>query len=164
MKIRIIYTIIIIFLVLQFFQIEKQNPENSSTNIFTKYETQADIKDILEKACFDCHSNETTYPWYSYVQPLGWWLQHHMEEGKEHLNFSDFTSRRIASQNHKFEEIIEMVKSKEMPIPSYTWMGMHKEAKLTDEERSKLTSWAQMQMDLLANSYPADSLVIKRKK
>lgn len=164
MKIRIIYTIIIIFLVLQFFQIEKQNPENSSTNIFTKYETQADIKDILEKACFDCHSNETTYPWYSYVQPLGWWLQHHMEEGKEHLNFSDFTSRRIASQNHKFEEIIEMVKSKEMPIPSYTWMGMHKEAKLTDEERSKLTSWAQMQMDLLANSYPSDSLVIKRKK
>jgi len=164
MKIRIIYIAILVFLVLQFFQIEKQNPENLSSNIFSKYETQADIKNILKKACFDCHSNETRYPWYSYVQPFGWWLQHHVEEGREHLNFSDFTSRRIASQNHKFEEIIELVKSKEMPIPSYTWLGMHKEANLTDEERSMLTSWAQMQMDLLANSYPADSLVIKRKK
>lgn len=70
----------------------------------------------------------------------------------------------MAVQNHKFEEIIEMVKEKKMPIPSYTWFGMHPEANLTLDQRSAITSWAQMQMDLIARSFPADSLKMERRK
>jgi hypothetical protein len=79
------------------------------------------------------------------------------------MNFSSFTHRNLAYQNHKFEEIIEMVKEKEMPLPSYTWMGLHPEANLTDDERNQIVQWASAQMDTLKKNYPADSLVMKRR-
>jgi hypothetical protein len=104
------------------------------------------------------------FPWYAEVQPVAFWLANHVEEGKEHLNFSSFTARRVAVQNHKFEEIIEMVKEKKMPLGSYTWFGLHHDANLTDEQRSTLTAWAQANMDSLKANYPADSLVMKRPK
>ena len=62
----------------------------------------------------------------------------------------------------QFEEIIEMVKEKEMPIPSYTWMGLHPKAKISDAQREALISWAQSNMNTLSSTYPADSLVMKR--
>jgi Haem-binding domain len=86
-----------------------------------------------------------------------------VKEGKAHLNFSEFTKRRIAVQNHKLEEITEMVKEKEMPLPSYTYLGLHPEANLTDEQRATITLWAQSQMAMLAAKYPADSLVLRRR-
>jgi len=117
----------------------------------------------MEGACYDCHSNTTRYPWYAEVQPAAWWLANHVKEGREHLNFSEFTNRRIAYQNHKLEEVVEMVKEKEMPLPSYTWFGLHPEADLTDQQRDQLTLWAQSLMAQLAAKYPADSLVMKRR-
>ncbi len=84
-----------------------------------------------------------------------------MNEGKKHLNFSEFTSRKIAVQNHKFEEIIEMVKEGEMPLGSYTWT--HRDAVLSAEQQQTLVNWAQSCMDSLAANYPADSLVLRRK-
>jgi hypothetical protein len=85
-------------------------------------------------------------------------------EGKEHLNFSEFTHLSIARQNHKFEETIEMLEEKEMPLASYTYLGLHKEANLTDNQRTILINWAKAQMDLLKNTYPADSLILKKRK
>ncbi|MBK9271599.1 MAG: heme-binding domain-containing protein [Saprospiraceae bacterium] len=164
MKKKIVWVFILLVLVIQFFQIDKTSLPSANAGFFQKYKADADVTNILERACNDCHSNETKYPWYTYVQPLGWWINHHIVEGREHLNFSDFTTRKIASQNHKFEEIIEVVKEAEMPLPSYTWLGMHPEARLTKDEKSALTSWAQMQMDLIANSYPPDSLKRNSKK
>jgi predicted GTPase len=84
-----------------------------------------------------------------------------VEEGKRKLNFSEFTKRRVAVQNHKFEEIIEVVKEGEMPMKSYTWT--HRDAVLTDAQRTLITNWAQAMMDTLQAQYPADSLVLKRK-
>lgn len=152
-----------ILMLIQFVQIDKTPGSESSSDISQHYDVPEDLRGILRKACYDCHSNETVYPWYSHIQPLGWWLRHHIEEGREHLNFSEFSGPRIAVQNHKFEEIIETVKEGEMPLKSYTWLGMHPEARLTQEDRVRITSWAQMQMDLIAQKYPADSLVLKRK-
>ncbi len=86
----------------------------------------------------------------------------HVKEAKEHLNFSEFTSRKIAVQNHKFEEIIELVEEKKMPLPSYTWLGLHPEAKLSDSQRQTIINWASAQMDTLKIQYPPDSLVMKR--
>ena len=118
---------------------------------------------ILNGACNDCHSNKTEYPWYANVQPVAWWLAGHVNDGKRHLNFSAFTNRPLAYQNHKFEEIVEMVKEKEMPLPSYTWMGLHPDANLTDEDRNEIINWAGAQMDTLKKNYPPDSLVMRRR-
>ena len=159
---KILYLLLISFIVIQFLQINKTPNNALSGDIKTKYSVSESLDKTLKVACNDCHSNETKYPWYASIQPIGWWLQAHMNEGKKHLNFSNFTERRIAYQNHKFEEIIEMVEKKEMPIPSYTWLGLHPEAKLTDPQRQEIIDWAKSNMSLLSSTYPPDSLVLKR--
>ena len=100
---------------------------------------------------------------YTNVQPIGWWISQHITEGKEHLNLSELLSRNIAYQNHKFEEIIEMVEEKEMPLHSYTNFGMHPEANLNDNQRQILIAWAKAQMDTLKAQYPVDSLIMRRR-
>jgi hypothetical protein len=87
----------------------------------------------------------------------------HVNDGKRHFNLSEFTKGNLARQNHKLEEVIEQVKEQEMPLPSYTWLGSHPEANLTDEEKTTIVNWAQAQMDTLKNKWPADSLVMKRR-
>jgi Haem-binding domain len=106
---------------------------------------------------------QTEYPWYANIQPVAWWLNHHVTDGKRHANYSTFAQLPIAVQNHKLEETIEMIEEKEMPLASYTYFGLHKEANLTDEQRQILIRWAKAQMDSLKAHYPADSLVMKRK-
>lgn len=96
---------------------------------------------LLKAACYDCHSNETEYPWYANVQPLALWLDHHVDEGREELNFSIWNTYTFKEMDHKLEESIEMVEKKEMPLSSFTWT--HPEARLSDEERLQLTTWFQ---------------------
>ncbi|HLP96444.1 MAG TPA: heme-binding domain-containing protein, partial [Saprospiraceae bacterium] len=119
------------------------------------------VNTILEVACNDCHSNLTRYPWYANIQPVASWLANHVDEGKRELNFSTFTTRKVAVQNHKFEEIIEMVNEGEMPLGSYTWT--HRDAVLSDAQKKLLVEWAQSCMDTLKANYPADSLILKRR-
>jgi hypothetical protein len=114
---------------------------------------------ILKKACNDCHSNNTVYPWYARVQPVAWWLDRHIREGKKHLNFDEYTNRKARSQYHLMEETIEMVKEEEMPLPSYTWT--HRDARLSDAEKKGVTDWAVSVMDELRRRYPPDSLIRK---
>lgn len=153
----------IILILIQFIHPEKNESNDKTHDISTKYTVPANVNHLLEVACNDCHSNKTIYPWYSQIQPVAWWMNHHVEEGKGELNFSTFTSLPIAVQNHKFEETIEMIEDKAMPLPSYTWFGMHKEADLSDEERKAIIDWAKAQIDTLKANYPADSLVLKRR-
>ena len=160
---KILIAFVILLVIIQFIRPAKNLSGDNQYAISTKYQVPPDVATIMEGACNDCHTNTTRYPWYANVQPAAWWLANHVKEGKQKLNFSEFTNRKIAWQNHKLEEVIEMVKEKEMPLPSYTWLGLHPEAKLTDEQRVILTSWAQAQMDTLAVQYPADSLVMKRR-
>ena len=91
-------------------------------------------------------------------------MAHHVDDGKKHLNFSTFTKLPIAVQNHKLEEVIETVEEKEMPLESYTALGLHKEANLTDAQRQLIIEWAKTQMATLKANYPADSLIMKRRK
>ena len=161
---RILLLLLVVLVVIQFFRPEKNVSDNQTYALNTKYQVPDTVATLLHNACNDCHSNYTTYPWYAEIQPTAWWLANHIKEGKKHLNFSEFTSRPIWWQNHKLEETIEMVKEKEMPIPSYTWLGLHKGAKLTDAERQILIDWAQTQMDTLKAKYPADSLKMPKRK
>ena len=109
--------------------------------ISTKYDVPAEVGELLSRACMDCHSNNTKYPWYSKVFPSNWYLYNHVFGGKKHLNFSEFASYPPKKAAHKLEEIIEVLDSGEMPLKSYVLL--HQEAKLTADERAKLKSWAQ---------------------
>ncbi len=151
-----------LLVLIQFIRPAENNSNDQTQSIGTKYNVPKKVENILKTACYDCHSNNTTYPWYAKVQPVLWWLDHHIDEGKHEINFSAFTGRRIAIQNHKFEEIAEQVEKKEMPLPSYTNFGFHADANLTDAQRQTLIQWAKAQMDTLKANYPEDSLVLKR--
>ncbi len=100
----------------------------------------AEVKAIIERACYDCHSNHTRYPWYAEVQPIGWWLANHVKEGKAHLNFSTFGTYPTKRQTRKLEELIEEVEEGKMPLPSYKLT--HADARLTPAEIKALTDWA----------------------
>ncbi len=147
----------------QFIKPEKNLSDEKSHSFTTKYQVPAEVDKLISNACSNCHSNKTEYPWYANIQPVASWLAHHVDEGKHELNFSEFTKLPIAVQNHKFDEIIETVEKHEMPLPSYTYFGLHPEAKLSDAERSTLINWAKAQMDYLKTQYPADSLILKRR-
>ena len=164
MKKKILPALLAILVIIQFIKPERNLSNDETYAVATKYPVPDDVKAIMKVACNNCHSNHTEYPWYANVQPSAWWLNNHVKGGKKKLNFSELTKLPVAVQNHKFEEVIEMVEEKEMPISSYTWLGMHPEANLTDEQRSKITAWAQSNMDSLKANYPADSLVLKRPK
>ena len=162
MRRRILLIIVIILIAIQFIRPAK----NQSTDVLTSdisnvYTVPQNVSAILKKACNDCHSNNTVYPWYAQIQPVAWWLNHHIEEGKEELNFNEFSAYAIPRQYHKLEEVVEQVKEGEMPIWSYTLI--HADAKLTDEEKQTLINWAQGIRNIMKAKYPADSLQIKRR-
>lgn len=103
------------------------------------YPTSPDVKAVLAKACYDCHSNHTRYPWYASIQPVGWWLANHVKDGKRHLNFSEFASYNARRADHKLHESIEQIEHDDMPLPSYTWI--HRDAVLTPAEKTLLIDW-----------------------
>ncbi len=153
--------LLIILIVMQAFRPAKNNSGDTGKDISVSYVVPDDVKTILAKACNDCHSNSTRYPWYSEIQPVSWWLSDHIKDGKRHLNFNEFDGYRIAKQYKKLEECIEQVKEGDMPLSSYTLI--HKDAILTDVEKSTLFTWLDIVRDSIKSRYPADSLVIKRK-
>lgn len=157
---RIILPLIAVFITIQFFRPEKNiSAAPQANHISGKFRMPDDLSQILSESCYDCHSNNTRYPWYNHIQPLTWWLNDHVTEGKKHLNFDIYTSYNLRRQYHKFEEIVEMVKDDEMPLSSYVFG--HPGAALTPEEKSKIIAWCNFNMDEMKSIYPADSL--KRK-
>ncbi len=158
---KITLGLIVLFVLIQFIPAEKNESNDTEFDITKSYDVPDNVAMILKGACNDCHTNLTRYPWYSNIQPVKYMLADHVNEGKRKWNLSTFTKLPLAVQNHKFEEVVEMVEEKEMPLASYTYLGLHPEAKLTDEERKILVDWAKDQMAMLAATYPADSLVMK---
>lgn len=161
---KIAIALAIILIVIQFIRPEKNISGNETFAIQTKYNLPNDVENILQVSCYDCHSNTTKYPWYSNVQPAAWFLADHVNDGKKHLNFSEFTNMPLFVQNHKLEETKEMVEEKEMPLSSYTYFGLHPEANLTDAQRQKIIDWADSQMNYLKQTYPADSLAFPKRE
>ena len=161
---KILLGLVAILVIIQFIRPDKNNSDERTNDITTAYEVPQNVASIMEVACNDCHTNNTQYPWYSNIQPVGWWLANHVNDGKRHLNFSEFTRIPLAVQYHKFEEVVETVEEGEMPLESYTALGLHAEADLSDAQRETLISWAKSQMTMMKEKYPADSLVMKRRR
>lgn len=139
---KIAIALLIVLVGMQFFRPEKNQAEGDYVAAFVA-ETQPspEVQGILKSACYDCHSANTNYPWYSNVAPISYWLADHIEEGKEHLNFSDWTNYTDKKKDHKLEELVEEVKEGEMPLNEYTWT--HADARLTQEQITALLTWAQ---------------------
>src|SRR5438045_9007752 len=115
MKKKILIVFILLLFAIQFIRPAKNKmTERSAQDISSVHNIPQPVSDILEKSCNDCHSNNTIYPWYAEIQPVGWWLNDHIEEGKEELNFNEFASYKIARQFKKLEEITEQIKKDEM--------------------------------------------------
>ncbi len=143
MKRKIIISILALLVVIQFFRIDKSTPvTDPSSDFLTAMDVPDDIKAVINTRCYDCHSYNSTYPWYAEIAPVSWWLKHHINEAREHLNFSEWTSYSPKKANHKLEECYEEVKEGEMPLESYTWM--HSEAILSVQERKKLAAYFQI--------------------
>ncbi|XCF07338.1 heme-binding domain-containing protein [Tamlana crocina] len=140
---KIVLALLILFVVAQFFGPEKNQGDLSSIEPFlAETNPPEDVKLILKETCYDCHSDYTRYPWYNNITPLNYWLNHHVEDGKKHFNVSNWEGNSLKRKDHKFEELIEMVEDKEMPLKSYTWT--HGEANLTDAQIESVVNWAKM--------------------
>lgn len=154
----ILIIIIIAFVIIQFIRPEKNSgTEITENNISAKYQIPADVQQILNVSCYDCHSNTTHYPWYSKIQPVAWVLNDHIVEGKKELNFSTFTNYDVRRQYKKFKEISKEVKEGDMPMTSYTLL--HRDAVLTAGQKLAIQEWAANAMKNMEAQYPADSLV-----
>lgn len=138
---KLFVVLLIIVVGIQFIRPKKNVSEIPSSNdIRVHYPLPGNAETILKRACYDCHSNNTYYPWYTNIQPIGWWMQHHVDEGVAELNFSDFAAYPLKKADHKLEETIEMIEEQKMPLKSYTWM--HKDAVLSQEEIQIVKDWA----------------------
>ncbi len=160
---KIALVIIAALVIIQFFHPAKnQSTQILATDIVNVYgPIPADVDDILKRACNDCHTNNTRYPWYNNIQPVAWWLDNHVQEGKQHLNFSDFASGKIARQYKRMQDCIEEVKEGGMPLDSYLWI--HKDAILTAAEKQKLYAWCNAIRDTIKAKYPDDSLIMPKR-
>ena len=99
----------------------------------------ANVKIILAEGCYDCHSSNSNYPWYSYITPVNFWQQDHISDAREELNFSDWGTYSAKRIDKKLKEIKQEVSEGEMPLPSYTWI--HADARLSDAQRKELVAF-----------------------
>jgi hypothetical protein len=139
---RVLLALLVIFLIMQLFRIDKTNPPVvQDLDFINTMNPPQEVATVLKAACYDCHSNTTQYPWYSNIAPASWWLKDHINEGRKEMNLSEWQNFTPKRKQKKLDECLEMVKEGEMPLKSYTWI--HKEAKLTQDQRALLTTWFQ---------------------
>lgn len=156
MKKKILLGLLAVLVIIQFIKPEKNVSSTPSVNsIHNKFPANEETMQILKTACNDCHTNNTVYPWYAHIQPVAWWLDSHVDDGKKHLNFDEFLTYKLKKQDHKLEELIESQEDHWMPLDSYTWL--HKEAKLDEKQRLALVNWAK-ETRLKIQSDPAFAL------
>ena len=135
---RFLWTAVAVLAVLvgiQFVPTTRTNPP-----VVTEVTAPEAVKTILREACYDCHSNRTRWPWYSRVAPVSWFVTHHVNEGREDLNFSEWPAFDFEEQSLAFEDIRKQVSRRKMPLRSYRII--HPEARLTDAQRETILRWA----------------------
>ncbi len=139
-KKKILPAIVILLVLAQFFQIEKGPFEIRKEDTFaTLQQPTPDVQAALEAACYDCHSYQTKYPWYTYVAPVSWWISGHIKNGRKAMNFSTWGDYSIDDQKHLLYECKEEISEGHMPPKGY--VRMHGEADLDQKTQTALISW-----------------------
>jgi uncharacterized membrane protein len=137
---KILLGLLVLFIAIQFIRQSKNlGASPGPADLFAQHQAPDDVKQLVQTACYDCHSNTTRYPWYAEVQPVGWFLADHIKEGKRHLNFSGFGQLPPKRAARKLEQCADEVSEGGMPLASYRLV--HADARLTDAQRKLLVAW-----------------------
>lgn len=146
---QILFVLLIVFIVIQFMQpARNQSGQVLQTEFSNTYSIPNNVHVLFKNACFDCHSNNSSYPWYFYVQPVGWLLAKDIKDGKGKLNFDELGSMSSRRQISKLREVENRIKDGTMPLLMYQFM--HPSARLTEDERQLLVDWIQKTRDTIA--------------
>ena len=124
----------VVFVALQFVPVDRVNPP-----VERDVDAPEEVRAILRRSCYDCHSHETRWPWNSHIAPVSWWIADHVEHGRGDLNFSQWPAFDFVEEGLALEDIEEQVRKGEMPLSSY--LILHREARLTEEDRRVLLDW-----------------------
>lgn len=124
-----------VFALMQAKQVEHSNPP-----VRHELDAPEEVRAVLRRSCYDCHSHETRWPWYSYVAPMSWFVAHHVEEGREGMNFSNWPRFDPEGEAETFEEIRKQVSRGKMPLKSY--LLLHPDARLSEADKAALLRWA----------------------
>ncbi len=147
---KIILSLVAIFIVMQFFRIDKSIPEYDESKDFIAMTNPSNkLKKIITSTCYDCHSYETKYPWYSEIAPVSWWTKNHVNEGREELNFSTWGDYSAKKADHKLEEAIEEIEEGEMPLKGYAII--HSDADLCNDDKEMLIDFFNSLRDFSSN-------------
>ncbi|MCP4052732.1 MAG: heme-binding domain-containing protein [Mesoflavibacter sp.] len=147
--VKIIAVVLLVaFVGIQFIPTTRNQSDSvPDTDFMLVHNVPATIQNKLQVSCYDCHSNNTQYPWYNKVQPVAWFLEDHIKEGKAELNFNEWDSLSNRRKKSKLRSIIKQIESDEMPLNSYTLI--HKEAKFSESEATEIINWITQLKDSL---------------
>ena len=149
--------------IVQFIRPEKNiSKDTTPFSLAQHYPVPPSIQLVLQRSCNDCHTNNTVYPWYAEIQPLGWWLNKHIRDGKRGVNFDEYAGYRLMKQYHRFNDIIEQLQEAKMPLPSY--LLIHGYAKVSEGEKNEIVQWCTAMRDSMKAKFPVDSLERRSKK
>ena len=148
---KILLVLLLLLIIIQFIRPSENHSDKLSANDITLHYSVPDtVLSILKTSCYDCHSNNTRYPWYNRIQPVAWWLNNHVTDGKRELNFSEFASYPLARQGRKLKNTVKEVKGGGMPLDSYLWI--HKDAALDQGQKDLLIQWADTLQSIIAKA------------
>jgi hypothetical protein len=146
---KILLALLLVFIALQFMRPARNiSTTVQNADMITQFKTPANVAGVLKTSCYDCHSNNTRYPWYANIQPVGWLLANHVKDGKEELNFNEFSSYSKRRQLSKLKSIQNSIKDSSMPLPAYTIL--HNDAKLSEESKASILQWTSKIIDSLS--------------
>jgi hypothetical protein len=146
--------LLIVFVIIQFIRPKHNMGEITAQDITRVYAVPDSVHAILAKACLDCHSNNTRYPWYNDMAPVSWFLNSHVTDAKKELNFSEFATFTKKRQAKKLAKVAKSVDEGWMPLDSYMWI--HKDAVLTTHEKELVSNWAKALSKQIADSNHID--------
>lgn len=135
MKGKILIGTLLALVLAQLIPVERTNPP-----VEEEVPASEEVRAVLRRSCYDCHSNESRWPWYAHVAPISWLVVHDVNEAREHMNFSTWNAYDAKKRRKKLEEVWEEVEEGEMPL--WVYLPLHPEARLSDEDESLLRAWA----------------------
>ena len=147
---KILLALLIVFIGIQFIRpVRNESEQALSTDITKTFNIPDKVLNVMKISCYDCHSNNTRYPFYTYIQPIGWMMNNHIKNGKDKLNFSDFGSYSLRRQKSKLKSIVSQIQHEKMPISSYSIM--HKDI-LASGNKILIINWANKTIDSLSSN------------
>jgi len=147
--------VLFLFIVIQFFGPERTNPKiEPSRSVQSLTQIPPEVSNILKRACYDCHSNATRWPWYSYVAPVSWLVIDDVNEGRSHVNFSEWAQYSPKKVTKALDDICEEIDEKHMPLPQY--LLMHSNAKLSDADIEAICAWTKAETARLTGEPAAE--------